>query len=232
MKPLISICLPTYNRAEYLTDAINSCIQQTYKNWELLVVDDGATDSTPKLLESFTKKHNRIHIGRSDKNRGIAVTRNEAILRSKGQYIAVMDSDDVMYKERLKIALQTLKKTNADVFYSAYYRADMLGNIQDGTIPAKKLTVQLIRDNQSIPHVTIVAKTKCFKEHPYREELRVNDDMALIWDWYKAGYSFVMCPKPIMLVRFHEHSTSATRDTEIKKITLQIQKEIDKSGLQ
>ncbi|MHB8483663.1 MAG: glycosyltransferase family 2 protein [Nitrospiria bacterium] len=229
MKPLISICMPTRNVAEYLPDCIRSIEAQTYKNWELIIVNDGSTDSTAKLLDYYDRKIKQLTVVTIPPS-GIARARNTAIKVAKGDYIAVMDSDDIMYRGRLREALKILTKTRADVFYSAYYRGDEEMKIIDGIIPPRRFSKEKTRleeilKEQLIPHVTVVAKRQCFIDKPYRDELKVNDDMALVLDWWSAGYKFCMSKHPLVLVRFHDRSTSVTKNKEVRTITEKLRKE-------
>jgi len=226
--PLVSVVMPTYNRAEYLADSIRSIIAQTYKNWELVIVDDGSTDSSKYILDYYANKEPRIKVIYAE-HAGIAKTRNTAINASKGSIIAVMDSDDICTAERLKIALDTLAKTDSDAFYSAYLRANEDGQPIDGVLPAKKFgkeftTVEEIIKTQVIPHVTIIATRECFVDNPYDEKHTVNDDLGLVLSWWKAGYKFCMSKKPLVMVRYHDQSISVTHDKEVKKITEELRK--------
>lgn len=234
MNSLVSVVMPAFNTVEYLSEAIDSILAQTHKNLELIVVNDGSTDSTDTLMQWYVKQDKRIQYVKTE-NQGIAKARNTGLKLAKGDYIAVMDSDDVCMQERLQIALKTLEKTNADIFYSAYARADERGNVQDGIspIPPADLSAKELQKDQQIPHVTIVAKKKCFDENPYDDRLTVNDDYDLVWRWYVAKYEFCMSKEPLVLVRYHSTSTSATRDKEVKGHTRRLLRQIEsyiKSG--
>lgn len=92
-EPLVSVTMTTYNRAGYIEEAIQSVIDQTYQNWELVIVDDGSSDDTQTLVEAFADP--RIRYQRHDTNKGIYQTRTDTVAASRGKYIAVLDSDDV-----------------------------------------------------------------------------------------------------------------------------------------
>lgn len=225
VQPLVSVLVPTYNRAELLPECIESVLMQSEPNLELIVVDDGSTDSTIELMRYYTKRDQRVKYFRQE-NGGIAKARNTAFNVSSGKYIAVMDSDDVCNPERLKMSVEALKKYNADVVYSQYMRADEHMTVIDGTIPPQEVTLELVKENALPPHVTVLAKRKCFEENPYRDTFKSNDDFALLWDWFKAGYKFHYIDEPLVMVRFHAASTSATRDAEIRKFHEKILHEI------
>lgn len=223
---MISICLPTYNRAEYLAEALDSCLAQTYKDIEIVVVDDGSTDSTGVLLKWYKLKDERISVVRTE-NQGIAKARNLAVSLSSGEYIAVMDSDDICGPDRLDRQLEELEK-GFDVCYSSYLRADENATVIDGVTAPKpsEITLESLQKDQGIPHVTILARRECFTDHPYRDEYRVNDDYQLCVDWVRAGYRLARIEDPLVIVRFHEQNTSRIAWEEIREINEKVRKEL------
>lgn len=221
---MISVCIPTFNRAEYLAECLDSIQRQTFKDWEAIVVNDGGTDSTDKLMEYFTKDK-RIKYFHRDKNMGIAFTRNEAVKLSEGEYIAVMDSDDIMSPDRLDKQIKKIK--GLDFVYSAYAVGDNEARVmQNGLImPPSKLTVEGVLDGYTAPHVTILAHRECFEDNPYNNSHKVNDDLELVLKWLKSGYKYKRMKDILMMVRMHPKSVSKVRDEQIKKITDQLRKE-------
>ena len=101
--PLISIILPTYNRAELLPRAIQSVLNQTYPHWELIVWDDGSQDDTRAVVRSFGEQRIQYYYG---DNRGVAFARNRAMEKATGKYIAFLDSDDIWMEEKLDLQLK------------------------------------------------------------------------------------------------------------------------------
>jgi glycosyltransferase involved in cell wall biosynthesis len=112
MKPLVSIIIPTYNRAHLISDTLNSIQQQSYNNWECIVVDDGSTDSTEALIRTYITKDSRFqYYQRPDtKPKGANACRNYGFDRSKGDFINWFDSDDVMLPNKLEIQLRALNQ--------------------------------------------------------------------------------------------------------------------------
>ncbi len=98
-KPMVSVIIPTYNRAHVLGRAIRSVLDQTYQDFELIVVDDGSSDHTGEVVATFADP--RIHYLRHEKNRGAAAARNTAIKTAQGEYIASLDSHDEWLPEKL-----------------------------------------------------------------------------------------------------------------------------------
>jgi len=106
--PLVSIVMTNYNKEKYLREAIQSIVNQTYKNWELILIDDGSTDSSRDIIKSF--KDQRIKPFYRNTNGHICVATNEGLGLANGRYIARLDSDDVMYPDRLQIQVDFLKE--------------------------------------------------------------------------------------------------------------------------
>ena len=110
-KPLVSIIMPVYNSGSFLFQAIDSAINQTYKNWELLIVDDCSYDNSKKILNYF-KKNKKIKIFFNKKNNGPAYCRNIGLKKSKGKYVAFLDSDDVWFVEKLQKQVKFMESKN------------------------------------------------------------------------------------------------------------------------
>lgn len=98
----ISIIMPAYNAEKYILEAIESVQNQTYSNWELLILDDNSTDDTEKLVQKKILEDKRIFYYKNSKNKGVSYTRNKGINIAKGDWIAFLDSDDVWSKEKLE----------------------------------------------------------------------------------------------------------------------------------
>lgn len=113
---MLSIIIPTYNRAHLISETLESIQAQTYKNWECLVVDDFSTDNTEEFINQYSLKDNRIKYLKNERKKGAQGARNTGILKSKGEYISFFDSDDTMFPERFEKQLSFLQKnTKIDV---------------------------------------------------------------------------------------------------------------------
>ena len=122
MNELVSIIMPSYNTAQFIGESINSVINQTYTNWELIIVDDCSTDNTDQILNSF--HDSRIKYIRNKENSGAAICRNKAIKEAKGNWIAFLDSDDLWISTKLEKQIDFMKKNNYDFSYSKYEEID------------------------------------------------------------------------------------------------------------
>lgn len=224
---MISFVIPNYNRSEFLAECIDSLQRQTYKDWEAVIVDDCSTDSSWQLLEWFAAQDSRIRVFRNEKNYGIAMTRNIGVSCASGDYIAVMDSDDICSPDRLKKELRLLEKSGVDFVYSSYVTSDAEGHpMRNGWVmPPQFLALDKVIEGYTAPHVTILAKKQLFTDHPYNNDERVNDDLRLILSWVKAGYTYKRIKEPLVIVRYHQNSVSATKDKEVKQITEKLKRE-------
>ena len=97
---MVSIVMPAYNAEKYIEQAIRSVINQTYKDWELIVIDDGSIDNTASILFELAALDSRIHALKNEKNCGASYTRNRAISLARGEWIAFLDSDDLWMPEK------------------------------------------------------------------------------------------------------------------------------------
>jgi glycosyltransferase involved in cell wall biosynthesis len=126
--PLISIITPAYNAAAYIAETIVSVQLQTYSNWELIIVDDGSSDNTSQIIKAYADLDKRIfYYYQTNGKQGKA--RNLAISKSKGEYLAFLDADDLWMPEKLAVQLDEIKETKADLVFSS------MGFIDEKSIP-------------------------------------------------------------------------------------------------
>ena len=118
MSRLVSIIIPCYNAEKYIAETIQSVINQTYKNWELIVVNDGSTDNSPDIIKEFVANDNRIAF--IDKpNSGVSDSRNKGLAKAKGAYIAFLDADDVWNFQYLEKQIENLQANHYTISYTA-----------------------------------------------------------------------------------------------------------------
>ena len=123
MHDLVSIIMPSYNTAQYIADSIRSVQAQTYKNWELLIVDDCSSDNSDDVVAPFLSDA-RIHYLKNEVNSGAAVSRNYALREAKGRWIAFLDSDDLWQPEKLAWQILFMEKENCHISYTYYQEID------------------------------------------------------------------------------------------------------------
>lgn len=105
--PLVSVNMPCYNCSKYIKQSIDSILNQTYTNFELIIIDDGSTDNSVEVIKEFSDK--RIKLFENITNQGIVYSRNRAVENSKGKYIAILDSDDIAYPTRIEKQLNFME---------------------------------------------------------------------------------------------------------------------------
>ncbi len=121
-QPLVSIIMPSYNTADFIEESVQSVLDQTYQNWELVIVDDCSTDQTDDVISKFNDQ--RIIFQKNDANSGAAVSRNKAIASAKGRYIAFLDSDDLWSKEKLEKQVSFMLEHDYGFTYTEYELID------------------------------------------------------------------------------------------------------------
>lgn len=117
---MVSLILPVYNCEEYIERCINSVINQTYTNWELIVIDDGSCDRSGEICDRYVQIDSRIKVFHN-KNRGVSASRNFALGEAKGEYIGFIDADDWIAEQYLELMVQHLESQNVDIIQCSYY---------------------------------------------------------------------------------------------------------------
>ena len=116
---IVDVILPNYNKAEFLEEAINSVISQSYKNWKLFIIDDGSEDSSKQVIENY-KKNTNINVIYLSRNKGVAFCRNLGIRLSNSKYIAFIDSDDYWTQNKLEEQIYFMEKFNYGFTFTNY----------------------------------------------------------------------------------------------------------------
>lgn len=125
--PCVTVLMPAYNAEGYIEQAIQSVIDQTFTDWELLVIDDCSTDGTAGIVGRMAGQDSRIRLLRNPENMGVAQTRNRGLDLSRGRYVALLDSDDLWYPEKLSKQVALAAATGAGIVYCSYALIDETG---------------------------------------------------------------------------------------------------------
>lgn len=205
----VSVIMSTYNSEKFVAEAIKSIFSQNYKDFELIIVDDGSTDATRKILKGF--KYEKIKLTLEDENRGLTRRLNEALNMAEGEYIARMDSDDISMPERLGEQVRFLDN-NPDVAVvgTFSYDIDESGKIiSRKVLPYKPEDIkrELIRRNP-ILHSSIMARREAIeKAGGYDEKFKYAQDYDL---WLKISQfsKLANIPKFLIKRRFYKDMLS------------------------
>lgn len=139
---LVTIIIPVYNAEKFLERCVMSILEQTYKNWELLLIDDGSPDNSGRLCDDWSKKDSRVKVYHK-KNGGVSSARNLGLDEAKGDWIMFVDSDDWISKDCLEVCLASLAAHNCDVLQYNYYKVYPNGNqIQESNISSPASTLE------------------------------------------------------------------------------------------
>lgn len=113
---LVSVVIPVYNVENYLNDCVKSVVNQTYQNLEIILVDDGSTDSSPQMCDQYAKQDNRIKVIHQE-NSGVAIARNVGIKNASGSYLYFLDSDDYLVPNAIQIMYDTIEKEKSEIVF-------------------------------------------------------------------------------------------------------------------
>ena len=160
MDELVSVIMPAYNCEKYIAEAIKSVLNQTYQNWELIIVDDCSNDGTEEVVKSFNDS--RIMFFKNEVNSGADVARNRAISAANGRWLAFLDSDDIWKPEKLEKQLEFMCSTGAEFSFTAYEQIDEYGTSTDMVcVPPETVDYKkMIRLADPIGNLTAIYDTK------------------------------------------------------------------------
>lgn len=232
ISPSVTVFMAAYNASKYIEVAVKSILNQTYQDFELLIVNDGSTDDTSEILESF--KDERIRIINNLENKGLTYTRNIALQEARGQFIAIMDSDDISYPNRLAIQIDAFKDKPDLALYGGQAKMidenqKEIGFIKESETNPNLLKVKLLFHNTFV-HSSVMIRTSVFREFGgYQEPFAEDYDLFLrIAQKYAVGNSSEF----VIAYRWHGSNISRTEGEKIVKQLLPIkEKLLKKIGL-
>lgn len=212
--PLVSIVLPTYNRAGLLYRAIESVLNQTYFNFELIVVDDCSKDSTKNVVKGFCD--NRIRYIRHEKNKGAPAARNSGIAAAGGEYIAFQDSDDEWFSTKLEKQMSLFDSASRDlgVVYTSFWVIDQGKKTLIPPLDLKKTDGEIhdmLLETNFISTPTAVVRKECFKKVGMFANIPRLQDWEL---WLRISKYFCFKHLKVPLVYAYTQADSITRDTD------------------
>lgn len=204
--PTVSIIIPTYNRSALLKQALLSCLEQTYQDFEIIVVDDGSTDDTKQVVESLGSSKIRYFF---QENCGRSKARNRAISLAEGKYITFLDSDDEYLPNKLEVGVKALDENpQYGAIYSSAYNVDIKGKLHPYVYPApssgwiyKEITLYL---PLTICLPTVMARKEVFKKVGVFDEKQNRFEDTDMWRRISKEYQFLAIDQPLCRIRYHE----------------------------
>lgn len=205
-KPKITVIMSVFNGSKFLAESIQSILDQTFKEFEFIIINDGSTDNSLDIIRSFESADSRIKVI-SKLNEGLAKSLNTAISISKGEYIARMDADDISYKNRLEKQYEFMQKNKSiDLCGCSMDIIDELGNVTSEKIQASN-NHEILKKRffqSPILHITFFGKKLFFlKNNGYREEFKYAQDYDLVMRGIDAGAK--ICNIKHKLVQYRDY---------------------------
>lgn len=221
--PLVSVIMPAYNAEKYIGEAIESILNQTYKNFEFIIIDDASSDETTDIIKNFQKKDKRIILVKNRENIGVTKSLNKALRRARGKYIIRMDADDFAYPNRFAQQVALMER-HPDVVVSGCYIEVCDKDLKTKYIrkyhPDDKSIRRHIFRYSPFAHPATIWKARILKKEQYDERIVVSQDYELYFRVGTMG-KFMNLPKSLLKLRIHDTSVSATKsDFQLKNTVL------------
>lgn len=231
MENLVSIIMPLYNGEKFLKITLESVLKQTYKNWELLITNDGSKDNSPKIVEEYIKNNKRIKLF-NQINKGSAAARNNSLKEAKGKYIVFLDSDDIWEDNFLEEQIKFLKEKNISLVFSSYRRINEDGKeILDPFIVPEKVSYKDLLKTCSLTCLTSIYDREKTGIIFFNEELKSLRDDYVMWLTMLKKIDFAYGNKEILAsYRIFSNSTTGKKFKVLKPQFLVYYK-IEKLGL-
>ena len=218
---LVSVIMAAKNVDKYISEAIDSVINQTYKNWELIVVDDGSNDNTPSILENYARNNNKIKVLHNETSTGQAIARNTAVQNSNGYFLAILDADDVAMPDRLEHQVNFLVN-NPKILAIGGHAEIIDANGKSLGIKRKAMNIDAIRfslllQNQFI-HSTMMIRREIFDGFGgYNNDFLYAEDYDL---WSRIIEKNIIVNIDKVLSKFRIQPGSVTMMTNTQKVQL------------
>lgn len=220
-----SFVIPAYNAAGFIAETIESCLRQTEPDIEIVVVNDGSTDSTVKVVEYYAKKDKRVRLINLEKNVGRSEARNIGTKEAQSDIILVLDADDIAYPNRVKETLKVFdKKKDVSVVFAGFHPMDVLGQIYEPEL-AKDFDFERVKKDgfTYIGHSTMAYRKKVFDkvQYPGGDYCKhAIDDWKFQVDLHKAGFKFKAIPMILGSYRVIGKQRDEAKIKELKELCL------------
>jgi len=218
----ITVLLPVYNAEKYLKEALDSILNQTFRDFELLIINDGSKDNSENIIKSYSDK--RIRLINNSKNLGLIKTLNKGIDLAGGKYIARMDADDIMMPDRLNVQYDFLEK-NPEVVVAGSYIKKFGGKFKvTRRCQCKNDIKYWLYIGCPIAHPSVLIRSCELKQHKYNLNYAHAEDYKLWYDLSKVG-KIVVIPKMLLKYRISNEQVSSKYNKEQKLTSAIIRRE-------
>lgn len=213
-QPLVTVLMPCYNAMPFLPEALESMMNQTYGNLEILCINDGSTDDTARVLEEYAAKDNRIKVVHNEVNIRLIRTLNKGVVLARGEYIARMDADDISFSERIEKELEyMLANPETDIVSCGIVNIDHTGKfVSNKIIRQRSRLANLFASFFYVPigHPELLIKTKVLRENPFLfEEYVLHTEDYELWSrLLRLGYDLRNIDTQLLYFRINPNSVS------------------------
>ena len=216
--PLVSVIMATYNGERFIAEAIQSVLDQTFKDFEFIIVDDGSTDTTEQLISSYQDQ--RIVYIKKENNTGIADSLNIGIDSAKGDYIARMDDDDVCMSTRLEKQLKVFSENDKLILCGTSVFQKGVPEIRINPEKHEDIKTAMLFKNP-ITHPTVMFRNELLSNYSYDANMVPSEDYDL-WSRLIFEGEFYNIREPLLFYRYHKKSETATRREEQLNLNVKI----------
>ena len=211
--PAVSVILPAYNCEKFIGKAIQSVLEQTFIDFELIVINDGSIDNTESVIHEFDDQ--RIFYLKNSNNQGLVYTLNKAITHANGKYIARMDADDICLRERLT-RQKTFLDQNEDIavvastieFINEQEEKTGIWKLDRQTVTPAQIRRAILKEN-CIAHPTVMMRSEIIKQLKYKEYQKNIEDYDLWLRLLNRGHKIAKLDEPLLLYRIHDDSVTS-----------------------
>lgn len=214
---MVSVIIPSYNREKTIERAVMSVLNQTYRDLELIVVDDCSKDNTVEVLKSI--KDDRLKIIRLEKNSGACVARNVGIENAQGDYIAFQDSDDEWLLDKLEKQMAIFEKEKVDLVFCAFNRFGLGEDLTYPELPEGIVERKTLLEDSRISTQTLVGKKECFENVKFDPEMPRLQDYDITIRLSKK-YSIYFVNEPLVNMYVQNDSISISKNKMIRAETI------------
>jgi len=215
--PIVTVIMPSYNVAPYIEGSVRSVIGQTFTDWELLIIDDCSKDNSYDIACELAKSDERIRVLKNEKNSGVSKTRNFGISQARGEYVALLDSDDQWCETKLEKQLTLMKKENAQICYTSYaMQSDKGVKVHNDYIVPPATNYKKMLLTNVIGCSTVILPADIAKKHPF-DETYYHEDYVLWLDLMREGCKAVGCTEVLVRYCVRSDSRSAQKVSSAKR---------------
>lgn len=217
-KPAVSVLMPAFNVEKYIHSAIESILNQTFTNFELIILDDGSTDGTAKIIDSYTDQ--RIRKVFLPRNMGLVNARNTLVSMAEGRYIAFLDADDISMPDRFERQVKVLEDDLTDICGGAHYSLyEKTGKMKSSRQRYSDSDIRaLMTISSPLCNPAVMGRAEIFKKFHYQTGKNYAEDYSLWIQLALAGYRFLNLRQKLITYRVYAAQTSQTQHDGVNAI--------------